>query len=147
MSGVKSKSVTKVNHHGRYSFKSPKNVVIRRVMASTKMNMAMKTIPHLIGKHPKHEALPTLSWEHAHKQQQHAVKLYTSGSVISEGSFTFSANGLVLIRFVFSSGLVLSFGGFVTTLSLFASSWSPLSFGLLSTFSSLFSTTGTLFWS
>ena len=83
-----------------------------RMIARKKMNIAMKITPHLIGKHPKHEASPTLSWLHAQRQQQHGLKLYLSGSEASDGTYGFSANGFNAsvfgiggIRFCFSSSL------------------------------------------
>ena len=87
--GAKSKRVMKQYHHGRYSFKSWKKVTLIKVVARTKIIIAMNIIPHLIGRQPKQDASPTLSWEHAHMQQQHGLKVYTSlpESSVSELDF------------------------------------------------------------
>jgi len=76
--GVKSKRVMNTNHHGMYSFKSWKKVTEIKIIDRAKIWIAMNITPHLIGRQPKHEAFPTLSWEHAHMQQQHGLKLYMS---------------------------------------------------------------------
>ena len=73
-----------------------------------KIWMAMNITPHLIGRQPKQVASPTLSWEHAHMQQQHGLKLYISGSVTSDATYGGSSNGLGIfgtaIKLFFSSG-------------------------------------------
>lgn len=61
ISGVCKSNPTNVYHHGRYSLANWKKVTIMRMIARKKMNIAMKITPHLIGKHPKQVASPTLS--------------------------------------------------------------------------------------
>tara|TARA_B100000795_G_C22537507_1_gene337543 strand:- start:116 stop:541 length:426 start_codon:yes stop_codon:yes gene_type:complete len=101
--GVKSKRVMNTNHHGMYSFKSWKKVTEIKIIERAKIWIAMNITPHLIGRQPKHEAFPTLSWEHAHMQQQHGLKLYMSWSLTSDGTYGFSANGFSGTKLIFSS--------------------------------------------
>ena len=105
--GAKSKRVMKQYHHGRYSFKSWKKVTLIKVVARTKIIIAMNIIPHLIGRQPKQDASPTLSWEHAHMQQQHGLKVYTSLPESSVSELDFLDGVLV----VFLSSLASSFAG------------------------------------
>jgi|TARA_B110001450_G_scaffold195413_1_gene183774 hypothetical protein len=81
--GIKSNKVMKQYHHGRYSFKSWKKVTLIKIAARAKIRIAMNIIPHLIGRQPKQVASPTLSWEHAHMQQQHGLKVYISSAEIA----------------------------------------------------------------
>ena len=121
--GAKSKRVMKQYHHGRYSFKSWKKVTLIKVVARTKIIIAMNIIPHLIGRQPKQDASPTLSWEHAHMQQQHGLKVYTSLPESSVSELEPFLDGVLL---VFLSSLVSTTGAGATT----------------SFYSSVFSTTG-----
>ena len=121
--GAKSKRVMKQYHHGRYSFKSWKKVTLIKVVARTKIIIAMNIIPHLIGRQPKQDASPTLSWEHAHMQQQHGLKVYTSlpeSSVLELDSFLDGA----LLDF----SLVSSFTGAGATTSFYSSVFSTTGF-------------------
>lgn len=95
----------KTNHHGRYSFNNWKKVTVIKTIARANTWIAMNKTPHLIGKQPKQVASPTLSWEHAHKQQQHGLKVYISGSETSDGTYGFSANGLAGNKLAFSPSL------------------------------------------
>lgn len=76
--GANRRRVMKQYHHGRYSFKSWKKVTVIKITARANIMIAMNIIPHLIGRQPKQVASPTLSWEHAHMQQQHGLKVYIS---------------------------------------------------------------------
>ena len=98
--GAKSKRVMKQYHHGRYSFKSWKKVTLIKVVARTKIIIAMNIIPHLIGRQPKQDASPTLSWEHAHMQQQHGLNIYKSSSLMAVSpSSSFFSSSFSLLAF------------------------------------------------
>lgn len=122
--GAKSKRVMKQYHHGRYSFKSWKKVTLIKVVARTKIIIAMNIIPHLIGRQPKQDASPTLSWEHAHMQQQHGLKVYTSLPESSVSELDFLDGDLV----VFLSSLASSFTGAGATTSFYSSVFSTTGF-------------------
>jgi len=128
--GAKRRRVMKQYHHGRYSFKSWKKVTLINVTARTKIRIAMNIIPHLIGRQPKQDASPTLSWEHAHKQQQHGLKLYMSSPefYVSELDLAASAAAAALA----SSASFASFAFFsyadLESSSFFCSGCSPSAF-------------------
>ena len=107
-------------HHGRYSFKSWKKVTVINVIARANIMIAMNIIPHLIGRQPKQDASPTLSWEHAHRQQQHGLNVYmsTPESKVSEPVvfglslfFVPSSCSFLALAEAVSSFLVSSAGG------------------------------------
>ena len=118
-------------HHGRYSFKSWKKVTLINVIARANIMIAMNIIPHLIGRQPKQVASPTLSWEHAHRQQQHGLNVYMSipESKVSEGVGFASSSAFSLLAFseAVSYFAVSSAGGgaYATSSPLFSvSMWS-----------------------
>ena len=100
--GISNKRATRTYHQWIPSLRSIAKISTRDERIKNKVKIPIDTIPHLIGKHPKHERLTVSGLEQWQMQQQHispsATTLWSGSALVSSrraspSSYFWSAAG------------------------------------------------------